>query len=108
MLYNHSMICTYLFPVQAFDASSSSPALLALTTEGKLQVRGRKIFVPGCGYVPMYTCVAHCAYASLITMPLATRRGYDVVHFAKQGAIRVVGMELVSEAVSTTCSLGHV
>ena len=28
------------------------------------------------------------------------RRGYDVVEFAKQGAISVVGMELVPEAVS--------
>ena len=28
------------------------------------------------------------------------RRGYDVVEFAKQGAISVKGMELVPEAVS--------
>lgn len=29
------------------------------------------------------------------------RRGYDVVDFAKQGAVSVTGMELVPEAVST-------
>ncbi|KAL3148501.1 hypothetical protein ABBQ38_013943 [Trebouxia sp. C0009 RCD-2024] len=62
---------------EQFDASSSSPALLALIKEGKLQVRGKKVFVPGCG------------------------RGYDVVEFAKQGAVAVVGLELVPEAASS-------
>ena len=35
--------------MQRFDASSSSPALLALIKEGKLQPRGKRIFIPGCG-----------------------------------------------------------
>ncbi len=30
-----------------------------------------------------------------------TRRGYDVIDFAKQGALSVKGMELVPEAVSS-------
>ncbi|KAL0054204.1 hypothetical protein WJX82_005368 [Trebouxia sp. C0006] len=63
-----------LEPGQAFDASATSPALLALIEQGKLEVRGKKVLVPGCG------------------------RGYDVIDFAKQGALSVKGMELVPEA----------
>ncbi|DBB13505.1 TPA: hypothetical protein ACH3X3_000553 [Trebouxia sp. C0006] len=38
-----------LEPGQAFDASATSPALLALIEQGKLEVRGKKVLVPGCG-----------------------------------------------------------
>ena len=37
---------------------------------------------------------------SLNQVAMLYRRGYDVVEFAKQGAISAVGMELVPEAVS--------
>ncbi|DBA92759.1 TPA: hypothetical protein ACH3X1_002954 [Trebouxia sp. C0004] len=65
-----------LEPGQAFDASATSPALLAVIEQGKLEVRGKKVLVPGCG------------------------RGYDVIEFAKQGALSVKGMELVPEAAA--------
>lgn len=65
-----------LEPGQAFDASATSPALLALIEQGKLEVRGKKVLIPGCG------------------------RGYDVIDFAKQGAVSVKGMELVPEAAA--------
>ncbi|DBA66412.1 TPA: hypothetical protein ACH3X2_002391 [Trebouxia sp. C0005] len=39
-----------LEPGQAFDASAASPALLALIEQGKLEVRGKKVLVPGCGF----------------------------------------------------------
>lgn len=46
---------------------------------------------------------------SLNQIAMFHRRGYDVVEFAKQGGLSVVGMELVPEAVSKvmTCFTGQ-
>lgn len=59
---------------EAFDAGHSSPALTHLLTTGQLSVKGKNVFVPGCG------------------------RGYDLISFVKHGASLAVGLELAPTA----------
>lgn len=37
--------------VQAFDACKPAPSLVKLLESGQVQVQGKRVFVPGCGYV---------------------------------------------------------
>ncbi|KAF5831893.1 S-adenosyl-L-methionine-dependent methyltransferase [Dunaliella salina] len=64
-----------LKPGEAFDARDASPMLKHLIETGKIDVRGKRVLVPGCG------------------------RGYDVVALVAAGAEAAVGLELSDRAV---------
>lgn len=63
-----------LKPGQAFDAARESPALAHALATGALDVRGKRVYVPGCG------------------------RGYDLPAFLRAGAAEVVGLEYAPTA----------
>ena len=65
-----------LKPHDKWDAATSPPSLPALLKTLD-DVKGKRVFIPGCG------------------------RGYDVVTFAKAGAKEVIGLELSPTAVSS-------
>ncbi|EFJ41367.1 hypothetical protein VOLCADRAFT_98678 [Volvox carteri f. nagariensis] len=59
---------------QRWDAAAASPALVDLIKSGKVDVKGSRVLVPGCG------------------------RGYDLPVFRAAGAAEVVGLELAPTA----------
>ncbi|KAG2482846.1 hypothetical protein HYH03_018237 [Edaphochlamys debaryana] len=59
-----------------WDQSQAAPALQELLRRGAVDVRGKRVLVPGCG------------------------RGYDIPEFAAAGAAEVVGLELAPTAVA--------
>ncbi|KAF8055990.1 rhbg [Scenedesmus sp. PABB004] len=65
-----------LVPGELFDKGESSPQLLAMLRSGELDVRGKRVLVPGCG------------------------RGYDVCAFAAAGAASAVGLDICPAAVA--------
>ncbi|GIL59487.1 hypothetical protein Vafri_14165 [Volvox africanus] len=60
---------------ERWDAAAASPAIVDLLRSGKIDVKGARVLVPGCG------------------------RGYDLPVFASSGAREVVGLELAPTAV---------
>ncbi|GLC42206.1 hypothetical protein PLESTB_000642300 [Pleodorina starrii] len=60
---------------ERFDAAAASPALVDLLQSGRVDVKGARVLVPGCG------------------------RGYDLPVFRSAGAAEVVGLELAPSAV---------
>ena len=100
-----------LCDTQCFDASKASPALLALL-DGGLDVKGKRVLVPGCGVRPVGTLC--CPFLGLRTTTTARlqsirhmrielvlwcqQRGYDVAVLASRGA-KAVGLELSDSAV---------
>ena len=60
--------------VPRFDAGRASPALVAALTDGRFNVAGARVVIPGCG------------------------RGYDVAAFVRAGAAHAEGVELVPAA----------
>lgn len=64
-----------LSPGEGFDATKSSPALIDAIESGRVDVKGKRAFVPGCG------------------------RGYDVITLAQAGASSSVGLDYSNRAV---------
>ncbi|KAG2432699.1 hypothetical protein HYH02_006683 [Chlamydomonas schloesseri] len=60
---------------QRWDCAAPSPSLVDLLKSGKVDAKGKRVFVPGCG------------------------RGYDLPVFRSAGASQVVGLELAPSAV---------
>eukprot|EP00884_Botryococcus_braunii_P018800 jgi/Botrbrau1/5603/Bobra.97_2s0026.2 len=83
----HEIWGNKLPPGERFDLGGPTPALVSALEKGDLHVKGKSVFIPGCG------------------------RGYDVVEFAKFGAAPALGIDLSEAGVEAaqvfveSCSL---